>query len=75
MKNHIGIVQMRSTDQIDQNINFAHQQIQYAADKGVDLLAFPETFLYIGPDNQEKHRVAQTMDGVIVDTFRDYALR
>lgn len=75
MKNHIGIVQMRSTDQLEQNLDFSHQQIQLAADKGIDLLAFPETFLYIGPDNQEKHRVAQTLDGVIVDTFRDYAAR
>ncbi|MDT8370995.1 MAG: nitrilase-related carbon-nitrogen hydrolase [Gammaproteobacteria bacterium] len=65
MKGHIGIVQMRSTDQLDQNLDFSHQQIQQAADKGVDLLAFPETFLYIGSDNQEKLRVAQTLDGVI----------
>jgi len=75
MKNHIGIVQMRSTDQVEQNLAFSHQQIQHAADKGIELLAFPETFLYIGPDNQEKHRIAQTLDGEIVDTFREYAVR
>jgi len=73
MKSHIGVVQMRSTDQLTDNLKFAHTQIQYAADKGMDLLAFPETFLYIGPDNQKKHRIAEALDGAIVETFQAYA--
>ena len=75
MKSHIGVVQMQSTDQLTDNLKYAHRQIQYAADKGIDVLAFPETFLYIGVDNQKKHRIAEYLDGAIVETFQAYAQR
>mgnify|MGYP000016099169 FL=1 len=73
MTSHIGVVQMRSSDKLEDNLDCAHKKIQQAADKGVDLIAFPETFLYVGRDNAEKHRVAQSLDGEIVQTFREYA--
>jgi predicted amidohydrolase len=73
MKSHIGVVQMQSSEQLTDNLKFAHSQIKYAADKGIDLLAFPETFLYIGQDNQKKHRIAEALDGPIVETFQGYA--
>ncbi len=73
MKSHVGVVQMQSSSIVADNLKFAHQQIQEAADKAIDLLAFPETFLYVGSDNEEKHRVAQAIDGELVDTFREYA--
>lgn len=75
MTHHIGLVQMRSTNQLDENLNFAHEQIKLAAEKNIDLLAFPETFLFVGNDNVEKHRVAQHLDGEIVETFRNHAAR
>lgn len=75
MKNHIGVVQMQTTDQLADNLNYALTQIQSAADKGIDLLAFPETFLYIGSDNQKKYQVAETLDGALVETFQTYAQR
>jgi predicted amidohydrolase len=73
MSHHIGLVQMRSTNQLDDNLKFAHNQIKQAAERGIELLAFPETFLFVGNDNQEKHRVAQHLDGELVETFRNYA--
>jgi len=75
MANQIGVVQMCSTSDVEQNLEFSHHQIQDASIKGIDLLAFPETFLYVGRDHQEKHRVAQTLDGKLVDTFREYAVK
>tara|TARA_R110001606_G_scaffold395664_1_gene568362 strand:- start:45962 stop:46783 length:822 start_codon:yes stop_codon:yes gene_type:complete len=75
MKSHVGVVQMRTSDQLTDNLKYAHTQIQYAADKGIDLLAFPETFLYIGSDNQKKHLIAEALDGAIVETFQAYAQR
>lgn len=75
MKSHIGVVQMCSSDQLTDNLEFAHSQIQSAGDLGIDLLAFPETFLYIGGDNQKKHKIAQTIDGALVETFQGYAQR
>jgi predicted amidohydrolase len=73
MKSKIGVVQMSSSDVAEDNLAFALAQLQQAAEQGIDLVAFPETFLYVGQDHQAKHRAAQSIDGQIVDTFREYA--
>jgi predicted amidohydrolase len=75
MKAQIGVVQMNSTDSLEDNLAYAKAQIQTAASEGLDFVTFPETFLYIGQDHQQKHKVAQTLDGEIVQTFRDLATR
>jgi predicted amidohydrolase len=75
MSHHIGLVQMRSTSRLDENLRFAHEQIKLAAARNIDLLAFPETFLFVGSDNSEKHKVAQHLDGEIVDSFRNLAAK
>ena len=54
---------------------YARTQIQNAASEGLDLVTFPETFLYIGQDHQQKHKVSQTLDGEIVQTFRGLAIQ
>jgi predicted amidohydrolase len=66
---------MNSTDSLKENLAYATAQIHNAASEGVDLVTFPETFLYIGQDHQQKHKVAQALDGEIVQTFRDLAIR
>lgn len=73
MKHRIGIVQMNSSADLRENMRFARQQIEQGSREDLDLIAFPETFLYVGNDHQEKHRVAQTLEGDVVQTFREYA--
>lgn len=73
MNSRIGVVQMNSSNQFEDNMKLALAHVQQAASENLDLVAFPETFLYVGQDHQEKHRIAQTMEGEIVQTFRDYA--
>ena len=73
MKSRIGVVQMNSSDRFEDNLAFAKAQMEIAADDGVDLISFPETFLYIGENHAEKHRVAQTMDGELISQFRELA--
>ena len=51
MKVQIGVVQMNSTDSLKENLAYATAQIQNAASEGLDLVTFPETFLYIGQDH------------------------
>jgi len=75
MKSRIGVVQMNSSDQFEDNLAFAKMQIEKAKSEGIDLLGFPETFLYIGENHAEKHRVAQTLDGSLVQTFRELAAK
>jgi len=75
MKSHIGVVQMNTSDDLAANLAYAKTQVQHAASAGLDLISFPETFLYIGQDNQQKHLVAQTIDGEIVQTFRNLAVQ
>ncbi len=75
MKKKIGVVQMTSSDNLEENLAFALSKLQEASEQGIDLVAFPETFLYVGQDHDAKHRVAQSMDGQIVETFREYATK
>jgi predicted amidohydrolase len=48
MKSQIGVVQMNSSDRLVDNVAFAKAQIEQAADQGIDLVSFPETFVYVG---------------------------
>lgn len=73
MKSRIGVVQMNSTSQLDDNLAYAKSQIELAASEGLDLVCFPETFLYIGESHHEKHKVAQGLDGALVQQFRELA--
>ncbi len=73
MKSRIGMVQMNSSDQVADNLSYALDKIRQAADEGIDLVAFPETFLYVGKVHAEKHRVAQTLEGELIQTFQEYA--
>lgn len=75
MKHKIGIVQMNSSGDIRENLQFAKMQIEQGSRENLDLIAFPETFLYVGNDHQQKHRVAQTLQGEVVQTFQEYALQ
>jgi predicted amidohydrolase len=71
MKSQIGVVQMKSTNNVEDNLTFAKSKIMQASSEGIDLIAFPETFIYVGRDHQEKHKAAQTLDGLVVHMLRD----
>lgn len=75
MKSRIGVVQMSSSDKVEENLKFALAKIEQAAHEGLDLIAFPETLLYVGCDHQAKHRSAQTVKGELIQTFCEYANR
>ena len=73
MTSRIGMVQMNSSDLFSENLEYSLKKVQQASEDGVVLLAFPETFLYVGKDHAEKHRVAQNIEGKLVQTFQEYA--
>ena len=74
MNSHcIGLVQMNSGGDVRQNLKFAHEQIRKAAQQTISLLAFPEVFLYLGNSSQEKFKMAQTLEGEIVQSFQHHA--
>ncbi len=75
MKSHVGVVQMNSSDNVEGNLAFAKLIIEQAANEGLDLISFPETFLYIGNDHQKKRNAAQTLNGEVVQAFRDLAIK
>jgi len=75
MKSHIGVVQMNTSDNLAANLAYAKDQVQYAASAGLDLVSFPETFLYVGKEKQLKFQAAQRLDGELVDSFRELAVK
>ncbi len=75
MKSNIGIVQMNSSSNIHENMEFAKKYIEQGGQEGMDLIAFPETFLYVGTDHQEKHQIAQTLEGEYIQSLQEHARR
>ena len=73
VRSRVGVVQMNSSDNFEANLRFAETQLQQAAELGLDLVAFPETFLYVGKSNVDKHQIAQTLDDELVSRFRELA--
>jgi deaminated glutathione amidase len=70
----IAMVQTRSTDDFAANLALALQRVDEAAKLGVELIAFPEVFLFIG-GKAGKLANAVTLDGEVVATFRAAAKR
>ncbi|MCP4294039.1 MAG: carbon-nitrogen hydrolase family protein [Proteobacteria bacterium] len=68
----IALVQLTSVADVDLNIEKSLQFLDHAIDAGADLVAFPECFLFLGPDSQYKE-IAQSLDGSWVTTFRERA--
>lgn len=70
----IALAQTTSTDDFGANLEAAHAAVPRAAGEGAELLAFPEVFLYVG-GHRGRLEHAQTLDGAVVDGFRDAAAR
>ena len=70
----IGLVQTTSTDDFQANLALALERVGEAAAEGVDLVAFPEVFLYVG-GRRGKLENALTLDGEVVGRFREEAAR
>lgn len=68
----IAAVQLNSTPDMDHNLARARTLIGEAASRGAQLIALPEHFAYLGPEDQ-KPPSAQPLDGPLVSDFRDLA--
>ncbi len=75
MRYFIGLVQTNSRGDYQANLEFAHQCIEDASRNEVDLIAFPETFLYLGESREDKFKIAQTLEGEIIQKFQELALK
>ena len=70
----IAMVQTTTTDDFNANLATALQRVDEAAKLGVDMVAFPEVFLFIG-GRQGKLANAVTLDGEVVAKFSAAAKR
>ena len=68
----VALVQMTSTDDFAANLALAERRVAEAAALGVQLVAFPEVFLFIG-GSKGKLANAQTLEGPAVSRFRELA--
>lgn len=69
----VGIVQMNSSESYEDNLAFSEQMVAEAAERKLNLLAFPETFLYVGNDHSAKHGVAEKLETDILPRFSQLA--
>ena len=68
----LGLVQTTTTEDFKNNLETALLRVEQAAAAGVDLLAFPEVFLYLG-GQEGKMANAQHLDGEVVQRFQEAA--
>jgi predicted amidohydrolase len=70
----VALAQTSATADVARNVAQADRLIAEAAERGADLVAFPEVFLYVGP-RERKRVIAEPLDGPLLCHFRDVALR
>jgi len=70
----IALVQTTTTTDFEDNLALALARVEEAAATGVEVIAFPEVFLFIG-GRKGKLEHAQSLDGEVVERFREAAKR
>jgi predicted amidohydrolase len=73
-KSRIALAQMTSTEDFQANLAEALRMVDEAAAAGVQLVAFPEVFLFLG-GRQGKLENATQVEGPVVARFREAAAR
>ncbi len=68
----IAAVQVNSTPDMEHNLARARALVQEAASRGAQLVALPEHFAYLGPEDREPPS-AQPLEGPLVAEFRALA--
>lgn len=68
---NLGMLQMDSGNDFRENLRQGKRLVQEAADRGADMVMFPETMEYIGED-MSSH--GQKVPGEILDYFRELAV-
>jgi predicted amidohydrolase len=70
----MGAVQMTSTADVRRNLDTAARLVSEAADLGAKLVALPENFAYMGPE-EGRLAAAESLDGPTLGTIREVARR
>jgi predicted amidohydrolase len=70
----MGAVQMTSTADVRRNLDTAVRLVSEAADLGAKLVALPENFAYMGPE-EGRLAAAESLDGPTLGTIREVARR
>jgi predicted amidohydrolase len=68
----VAAIQLNSTADLERNIARAKDLVQEAVHHGASLVALPEHFAYLGPE-EKAPPAAQPLDGPLVKEFRDLA--
>ncbi|MQL80577.1 hypothetical protein Taro_013037 [Colocasia esculenta] len=65
----VGAAQMTSTNDLAANFNTCSRLVKEAAAAGVKLLCFPENFSFIGAKDGESLKIAESLDGPIMQGY------
>ncbi len=68
----VAALQLNSTPDLERNLTQARALIEEAASRGAQLIALPEHFAYLGPEDQNPPS-AQPLEGPLVSEFRELA--
>lgn len=69
----IAVAQMTSKDNKDENLSTCIQLIEKAKSKGVKVLFLPEAFDYIASSKVESVKMAEPLDGFLINKLKDLA--
>ncbi|KAI6676418.1 hypothetical protein NL676_037214 [Syzygium grande] len=69
----VATAQMTSIDDLAANFATCSRLVQEAASAGAKLLCFPESFSFIGANDEDSVKIAEPLDGPIMQQYRSLA--
>ncbi|KAK9283444.1 hypothetical protein L1049_011686 [Liquidambar formosana] len=69
----VAVAQMTSINDLAANFATCSRLVQEAASAGAKLLCFPENFSYVGAKDGDSLKIAETLDGPIMQGYRSLA--
>ncbi|KAM7262984.1 hypothetical protein ACFE04_000667 [Oxalis oulophora] len=69
----VGVAQMTSVNDLSTNLATCSRLVKEAASAGAKMLCFPENFAYVGAKDGDSLKIAEPLDGPIIQQYRSLA--
>uniref|UniRef100_A0A6B2LCE4 CN hydrolase domain-containing protein n=1 Tax=Arcella intermedia TaxID=1963864 RepID=A0A6B2LCE4_9EUKA len=71
----VGVVQLTATNDIESNWRKCQAFVEEAKAQGAQMVFLPENFDYVAPNREEALRLAQPLDGPLIQRYRELCRR
>lgn len=65
----VGVIQICSTDDIEENYQKCKKYIEISAKRGAKFICLPENFAYVGRNVEDGSRIAESLKGPLMERY------